>query len=259
MLASGPLKYQRHDVDCDTRQGSHVRHRDRVVSVYRSTQGDCPQRSGSTQPGCLAHDLNSTGRSLAREVLQLLFYMTPVFYEASGAQEGSHANIQDRFGFKADLSLEQNMAAYLNLFQTVGASCVLRASCVEGLLSRWGVRGAVFTTRRPAEAYWSYGQPSRHADMIDTLDGLESPEAAEFFAASWRAVASEYFACLHAGLQPVLIRYERAREDARGCGDPVLEAMFDQFRPATGPIAVPMTVRARMETLSGPDLLLLYP
>ncbi len=174
------------------------------------------------------------------------------------SQERSHANIQDRFSFKADLSLEQNMAAYLNFLQTVGASCVLRASCVEGLLSRWGIRGAVFMIRRPAEAYWSYGQPSRHADMIDTLGGLESPEAAEFFAASWRAVASEYFACLEAGLQPVLIRYERAREDAKRCGDPVLEAMFDQFRPATESL-IPVSLRQRLEALAGPDLSRIYP
>jgi ABC-type polysaccharide/polyol phosphate transport system ATPase subunit len=175
------------------------------------------------------------------------------------AAQERYANLPRSFELDPTKSLERNMAAYLGFLQEVGASCVLRGTSVEGLLSRWGVRGAVFMIRRPAEGFFSYNQPQRHGDMVDALGGLESPEATAFYAASWNAVAGEYFACLAAGLAPKLIRYESAREDAATYGDPALEAMFDGFQIVSGPAPIPTAVRERLEALVEPYLSRLYP
>jgi hypothetical protein len=175
------------------------------------------------------------------------------------AAQERYANLPRPFEGDATQSLERNMAAYLRFLQEVGASCVLRGTSVEGLLSRWGVRDVVFMIRRPAEGFFSYSKPERHGDMIDALGGVESPEAAAFYAASWNAVAGEYLACLEAGLTPRLIRYESAVQDAAAWGEPALEALFDELRPLTGPAPLPQAVCERLEALTEPYLSRLYP
>jgi ABC-type polysaccharide/polyol phosphate transport system ATPase subunit len=168
-----------------------------------------------------------------------------------------YAKLPKPFELAPNVSLDQNMEAYLAFLQEVGASCVLRATSVEGLLSRWGVRNAVFLIRRPAEAFFAYAQPDQHGRAFDAVGGWESAAAVEFFATSWRAVASEYFACLEAGLKPRLIRYEFAFQNLTPLKDPALEGVFDQFRPVEPPL-IPKAVREHIESLTEPLLSRIY-
>jgi hypothetical protein len=126
--------------------------------------------------------------------------------------------------------------------------CVLRSTAAAGRLAARGVRQAVFVFSTPLDAYLQYARREQK-HRVEALGGAEAPAAQEFFASRWRAAAREYLDCKRAGLAPVLIRQERAWEDARSSGDRVLRALFERFEPQRAALALSLESQQRLNGL----------
>jgi hypothetical protein len=133
-----------------------------------------------------------------------------------------------------------------------GSPRVLEPPAAAGGLASRGVRGAVFVLSDPLDAYLRYAR-GEQKERVEALGGAEAPAAQELFACRWRAAAREYLDCKRAGLAPVLIRQERAWEDAQASGDRALRELFERFAPQRAPLDLSPESQERLRGLLRDD------
>lgn len=124
-------------------------------------------------------------------------------------------------------SIGENLANFCRWLDGTEYRVVFVHAAMLGLFSSHGIRRVTFLLRHPLHSLVSFAKPGRHAAEIEALGGLESEQSIELWAERWNRVAAEFLACRDSGLEPVLIRFEFAQEDARV--SPVHQRIFGGF------------------------------
>jgi len=169
---------------------------------------------------------------------------------------GVLAGFYRQTGYHLDVgaSLDTNVLAYLQWLREHDGAAVFWQLAGHRFFSRHHVPDVVFLIRRPLDTWQSVTEPWRHVALFDAFGGREHLSALAIFCGWWLGMASEYLRLRDAGLDPVLLRYDRAPRDAESLPDE-LAAQFAEgstWRPRMrDPNTVPPAVRDYIERHTG--------
>lgn len=120
-----------------------------------------------------------------------------------------------RFAPDISLTIEENLVDFIRWTESQRHFAVFNNAAIMQLFSRNSIARVVFLIRHPVDAYASLAEPTRHPELIDALGGFDAERSVRQRADNWNRRVEEYWRCQEQGLDPVLIRYEYAAEDAR--------------------------------------------
>jgi len=171
------------------------------------------------------------------------------FFNEAGVAAGFHK----QSGYRLDHahSMDDNMLGYLAWLRAYGGAAVFWQLAGFGFFSLHRIPDVVFLIRRPLDTWLSLTEPWRHRSLFDEFGGRETPKSLNVFCRWWNGLALEYLWLASANLRPVLVRYDRAPEDAEALPD-VLAAQFAEgstWRPRLrDPDDAPTTARDYIES-----------
>lgn len=129
------------------------------------------------------------------------------------------------------LTIEKNLAHLCQWAHDEEHFVAFNNAAIMKLFSRCAIPDVVFLVRHPRDAYLSLTAPERHPELADAFGGVDAPRSIEIRCDHWNRRVDEYLRCRDEGLNPVLIRYESAREDADVSKD--LATIFNDHRPSS--------------------------
>ncbi|MEX0924382.1 MAG: hypothetical protein WDZ82_00340 [Candidatus Paceibacterota bacterium] len=144
--------------------------------------------------------------------------------------ETSCATFYKRSGFQLvlDKTIDENLVNYLGYVKEHGQTALFNMMPVMNFFSRHNVQDVVFLIRHPLYAYVSWTKPHRHLSVVEPYGGVNSVGGITLFSTLWRGLAEEYLLLKEKELDPILIRYENAEEDAAAI-DPGLANIFSSW------------------------------
>jgi hypothetical protein len=146
-------------------------------------------------------------------------------FDLDGVLAGFHE--QTGYGLDLSRSMDDNMLGYLHWMRGLNGAAVFWQLACFGFFSLHRIRDVVFLLRRPLDTWLSLTEPWRHRALFDEFGGHDSPAALGVFCTWWSSLALEYLWLQGACLGPVLIRYDRAGEDAKALPE-ALAAEFSE-------------------------------
>ena len=170
--------------------------------------------------------------------------------------DGVLAGFHRQAGYHLDsgASLDANMLAYLQWLREHDGAAVFWQLPGHGFFSRHQVPDVVFLIRRPLDTWLSLTESYRHVALFDDFGGREHLSALAIFCGWWLGMAREYLRLLDTGLSPVLVRYDRAPEDAEALPAKLAEQFGEEstWRPRLrNPDEAPTAARDYIERHTG--------
>lgn len=139
---------------------------------------------------------------------------------------------RDQFAPDTSLTIEENLVHFIRWVEAQRHFVVFNNAAIMQLFSRNSIERVVFLIRHPVNAYVSLADPNRHPELFEALGGVNAERSLHLRADNWNRRVEEYLRCRDQGLDPVLIRYEHAAEDAHR-------------RPELAPLFANMVARSR--------------
>ena len=143
------------------------------------------------------------------------------------------AEFHRRSGARLDpeRSIGEGLERYVTSLPGLRQGALLNTAATLGFFSERGIRNVTFLVRHPLHAYGSWVKAERHLGNIERVGGPDSERSVEFWADLWSASVREYCTLRDKGLEPVLLRFEHAAEDAGRAGAE-LGALFGRWDPS---------------------------
>jgi len=177
---------------------------------------------------------------------------TSEVFDIDGVLAGFHR--QTGYHLDAGASLDSNMLSYLQWLREHDGAAVFWQLAGHGFFSRHKVPDVVFMIRRPLDTWLSLTEPYRHVALFDAFGGREHLSALAVFCGWWLGMVREYLRLLDAGLDPVLLRYDRAPQNAEALPEKLAEQFSEEstWRPRLrNPDEAPTAARDYIERHTG--------
>ncbi|MDJ0533870.1 MAG: hypothetical protein QNJ70_15500 [Xenococcaceae cyanobacterium MO_207.B15] len=118
------------------------------------------------------------------------------------------------FNLNYNLSINDNLLLYIQHLNKTKKTALFNMAAVMKFFSLNNIPNVVFLIRHPLNTYISWTKPERHYNLVrDYKGGINSQEAIKLFSSLWIGTVKEYLVLKEKKLNPILIRYEYAKQD----------------------------------------------
>lgn len=127
-------------------------------------------------------------------------------------------------------SVKENLINFCHWIPETEYRVLFAHAGIMNFFSENNIHNVTYLVRHPLHAYASFAKPERHKAQIDSLGGVESNRAIEYWADRWNRHVRDYLQCQDKALNPILIRFEFAKQDSQVSA--YHQQIFNNFIPS---------------------------